>query len=274
MEVIPLQSGSTGNCIYVESDGVRLLFDAGISGRQAELRLKEFGKDIRQVDALIISHDHSDHTRALGVFHRKYDLPVYLSRPTLKVVQRNGKQGKLSRLHFFESGETFSIGSIRIETVPTPHDAADGVAFVIDDGEKRFGLLTDLGHVFQRLHELIGTLDAVLLESNYDPELLSRSRYPEQLKARIAGKGGHLSNEEAASLLRSASPDLQWAVLAHLSEESNDPETAVQSHRRILGSELDLRCADRYRATEQMRIDAPVVRKLPPRRLTQQRLFV
>lgn len=273
MEVIPLQSGSTGNCIYVESSGVRLLFDAGISGRQAELRLKRHGKNIRDVDALVISHDHSDHTRSLGALNRKFGLPVFVSRLTLKAVQRYRPQGELSEVSHFESGEAFAIGSLSIETIRTPHDAADGVAFVVDDGKKRFGLLTDLGHVFRRLHDIVPTLDAVLLESNYDPEMLIHCRYPDMVKTRIAGKRGHLSNADAAELLACASPDLQWAVLAHLSEESNCPEVALRTHREKLGSELLLQCADRHEASPPMKIQTPSQRKTPPSRLTQKQLF-
>ncbi len=273
MEVIPLQSGSSGNCVYVESGDVRLLFDAGISGRQAELRLKEFGKDIRQVDALVISHDHGDHTKCLGVFNRKYDLPVFISRPTLRTVQRNRKQGNLSGIRYFESGDSFRIGSVTIESVKTPHDAVDGVAFVVDDGEKRFGLLTDLGNAFSGLREVIATLDAVMLESNYDSEMLIRSGYPDMLKSRIAGDGGHLSYLDAAELLQGAAADLQWVVLAHLSEECNDPAVAIQTHRRLLGSEMVIRCADRYEASPPMLIRASANPKAQPARLKQQTLF-
>lgn len=273
MEVIALQSGSSGNCIYVETSHVRLLIDAGISGRQAELRLKHFGKDIREVDALLVTHDHSDHTRSLGVFNRKYGLPIYITRKTLRVVQRTRKQGNLSAIRFFESTERFEIGRLRIETYKTPHDAADGVVFVLDDGEKRLGVLTDLGHPFRQLREIIPTLDAVVLESNFDPQMLIHSRYPELLKSRIAGERGHLSNLDAAELLQTAGGDLQWVVLAHLSEECNHPDKAIETHRQLLGPDLVIKCADRYEATPPMQILPAKFRKSPPCQLTQPRLF-
>lgn len=272
MEVISLQSGSSGNCIYVESNGVSVLFDAGISGRQAELRLQEHGKDIRDVDALIISHEHSDHVKCIGVFNRKYGLPIHITRPTLRSFGRDGKHGELDKISFFESGQSFRVGCLSIETLPTPHDAVDSVAFVVDDGAARFGLLTDLGHVFDGLSETIATLDAVVLESNFDSQMLIDAPYPDFLKSRIAGGAGHISNDEAAELLRNANPHLQWAMLAHLSEQCNDPKVALRTHRRILGDELKITCADRYEASLPMSIE-PSLRPVVPRPPVQQSLF-
>lgn len=272
MEVIPLQSGSSGNCTYVESGGFSVLFDAGISGRQAELRLQKHGKDIRKIDALVISHEHSDHVRCIGVFNRKYGLPIHVTRPTLRAFGRHQKHGKLDKINLFESGESFRIGNLTIDTLPTPHDAVDGVAFVVDDGVTRFGLLTDLGHVFDGLADTIATLDAVVLESNFDAEMLIDAPYPDFLKSRIAGDGGHISNDEAAELLRRANPNLQWAVLAHLSEHCNEPAVAMRTHRRILGSELNIECADRNDVSRPMKIE-PSKRQAEPGHAIQQSLF-
>ncbi len=138
-----------------------------------------------------------------------------------------------------------------METIPTPHDAADGVGFVVDDGVHRLGILTDLGHVFDELDEILPQLDAVFIESNYDLEMLAGSFYPETLKRRIRSPQGHLSNIDAAELLyRAASPRLAWACLAHLSQESNTPELAFETHRKVLGREFPLHCADRHAATD------------------------
>lgn len=251
MEVIALQSGSSGNCIYVEAADVKLLFDAGISGRQAEQRLAEHGRDIRDVDALIISHDHSDHTRCMGIYQRKYGLPIHVTADTFDVVQRNAKLGRIGDVRYFLSGSVLEFGDVRIETIPTPHDAADGVAFVVDDGTHRLGILTDLGHVFDQLEEIMASLDAVIIESNYDVNMLDRGPYPEFLKSRIRGPKGHLSNLEAADLLgRTARGQLKWACLAHLSEENNDPEIVLSTHREVVGSEIELLVAQRRRATD------------------------
>jgi phosphoribosyl 1,2-cyclic phosphodiesterase len=256
MEVIALQSGSSGNCVYVESGGVRLLFDAGISGRQAEERLAEHDKDIRDVDALIISHDHRDHTACMGVFHRKFGLPLFVTRPTFDYVSTRMKVGKVNDVRYFNAGETLVFDHVSVETFSTPHDAADGVVFVLDDSKHRFGLLTDLGHVFEPLPQMMPTLDAVFIESNYDIDMLEEGPYPAFLKERISGPHGHLSNEDAAYLLQSALPSkMKWACLAHLSDENNDPDVALRTHHEILGHNFPLKCADRRAATEILRLE-------------------
>ena len=251
MEVIALQSGSSGNCIYVEADGVRLLFDAGISGSQAERRLAAHGRDIRDVDALIISHDHSDHTRCMGIYHRKYGVPIHITADTFDVARRKGRLGAIGDVRHFLSGSTLRFDSVRVETIPTPHDAADGVAFVVDDGTHRLGILTDLGHVFDGLDDVMASLDAVIIESNYDVKMLDRGPYPEFLKNRIRGPKGHLSNTEAAELLgRTAKRQLKWACLAHLSEENNEPQIVLDTHRQVIGDRVPLLVADRQAATD------------------------
>ena len=255
MNVISLQSGSNGNCIYVESAGTRLLIDAGISGRQAQLRLEAHGREINSVDALLISHDHIDHARCMGVYHRKFGLPVYLTRSTYAAAQANRDAGRIQDLWHFKAGERFVIGPLTVESIPTPHDAADGVAFVVDDGKCRVGILTDLGHVFDQLHDVIGSLDAVVIESNYDPDMLAGGPYPAWLKDRICGSGGHISNVESAELLAAAGQRrLEWACLAHLSEENNDPELALATHRRICGTDLTVHVAGRDGPTDVLEV--------------------
>ncbi len=255
MKVISLQSGSNGNCIYVESDGCRLLLDAGISGKQAELRLAEHGRSIADVDAVLISHDHSDHAKCLGVFQRKFGLGVYVTAKTLRAAQSRQQLGALGEVRHFAAGERLEFDGLGVQTIPTPHDGVDGVAFVLDDGRHRLGVLTDLGHPFAGLGEVIASLDAVLLESNYDPAMLASGAYPEFLKRRIAGPGGHLSNDESAELVKAwASPRLQWACLAHLSEQNNEPALALATHRRTVGESLEMIVASRYRVGDVLEV--------------------
>jgi phosphoribosyl 1,2-cyclic phosphodiesterase len=251
VKIISLQSGSNGNCIYVETGGARLVFDAGISGRQAELRLSCCGRDITQADALLISHDHRDHARCLGIYERKFGLPVWLTEKTLAAARAYNKLGRITRVRHFEAGRVLRFGDVAVETIPTPHDASDGVAFVVDDGRRRLGILTDLGHVFSGLEAVLRSLDGVVIESNYDPTLLAQGSYPEFLKRRIQGPQGHLSNVEAAELLAAAQGGrLQWACLAHLSEENNEPDLALRTHRKVLGAGLPLHVATRYEASD------------------------
>jgi phosphoribosyl 1,2-cyclic phosphodiesterase len=251
MRIISLQSGSNGNCIYVEAGDVRLLFDAGISGVQAQQRLAAHDRDIRDVDAVLISHDHSDHCRCMGVLHRKFGLALHVTDKTLATARRRHRLGEIQAAGDYRSGHCLRFGDVQIQSIPTPHDAADGVLFVVDDGRHRFGILTDLGHVFDGLPAVLASLDGVLIESNYDPQLLEAGPYPEVLKARIAGPRGHLSNGQCARLLaESAGGRLQWACLGHLSEQNNAPELVLDTHRRILGRRLPLRVASRYRVSE------------------------
>ncbi len=251
MNAISLQSGSSGNCIYVETGGVRLLFDAGISGIQAAERLAAHGRDIRKVDAVIISHDHGDHIRHAGVFHRKYGLPIYVTPATLSAAVSRCALGKIGDIRHFRSADRLSFGDVAVYAVPTPHDGADGAVFVVEDGTRRLGIMTDLGHVFKDLTALVLSLDAVFLESNYDPAMLAAGPYPSFLKQRIKGPRGHLSNQEAAGLLRRAvdARRLKWACLSHLSEQNNHPELALETHRSVLPGSFPLYVADRYRVS-------------------------
>jgi phosphoribosyl 1,2-cyclic phosphodiesterase len=254
MRLISLQSGSNGNCIYVEAGGVKLLFDAGISGSQVRERLALHGRDVSAVDAVLISHDHVDHSRSMGILHRKFGLPVYVTGKTYQAAKRY-PLGEIEDLRHFRSGETLRFGEVTVETISTPHDAEDGVVFVMDDRKHRLGILTDLGHVFNGLGDVIASLDAVLLESNYDPEMLANGSYPDWLKRRIAGPAGHISNLEAADLLlAAASKRMKWACLAHLSQENNTPNLALKTHRRMLGDRLPLRVATRYEASRVMEV--------------------
>lgn len=245
---ISLQSGSNGNCIYVEEGATSLLLDAGISGLQAERRLEAHGRDIRKVTGVIISHDHSDHVRSAGIFQRKFRLPLHITAATLRTAGRQAL-GQLDDVRPFEAGSTLEFGRLTVQTIRTPHDAADGVAFIIGNGKGRLGVLTDLGHVFDGLADVLATLDGVFLESNYDPAMLERGPYPEHLKARIRGPHGHLSNGEAATLLARPPNRLRWACLAHLSEHNNEPAVALKTHREVLGNRLPLFVASRYEAS-------------------------
>ena len=248
MIAIALQSGSNGNCTYVESGTTGLLFDAGISGVRAERRLAAAGRDIRGVDAVVISHDHADHVRCAGIYQRKFGLPLCISERTLAAAQRYGL-GKLTDVRHFVPGDTLRFGAVSVETVPTPHDGVDGAAFVIEADDRRLGVLTDLGHVFEDLPEIIASLDAVLIESNYDPAMLRKGPYPAFVKERIRGAGGHLSNAEAAELLRSFAPArLRWACLSHLSGENNSPALALQTHERTTPDHVMLLAASRDEA--------------------------
>ena len=245
MIAISLQSGSNGNCTYVEACGVRLLFDAGVGGRETAGRLAKHGLNVRDVTALIISHEHADHVRCAGVLHRMYGMPVYMTRGTLGEVRH--RLGPVGQGHHFRAGDTLQFGPVRVETLPTPHDGVDGVAFVVAAAGRRLGILTDLGHVFGDLEDVLPSLDAVFIESNYDEDMLASGPYPPYLKDRIRGPGGHISNVESARLMHDcAGSRLRWACLAHLSEINNEPPLALATHRRIWAKGFPLHVASRY----------------------------
>jgi phosphoribosyl 1,2-cyclic phosphodiesterase len=245
---ISLQSGSCGNCLYVETNGVKLLFDAGISSIEAARRLADYGRDIRDVNGLIISHDHADHVRHAGVYHRRFGLPVFITPRTLSRAAQCHRLGKLNDVHYFMSGGSIRFGNVSVRTIPCPHDSVDSSAFVVSHNGKSLGIFTDIGHVFQDLLHLVASLDAVFIESNYDDEMLEKGPYHALLKKRIRGPEGHLSNRESAVLLQ-AGKRLQWACLAHLSENNNSPGKALQTHRQFVENDLTLYTASRSKPT-------------------------
>lgn len=245
MIAISLQSGSNGNCLYVEAGDVRLLFDAGLGGRETARRLAQYGRSARDVTALIISHDHGDHVRCAGVLHRMHGVPLFATRRTFR--QSEARLGRLRAVEHFRAGATLDFDGLQVQTLRTPHDGADGVAFVVTAGDRRVGILTDLGHVFPGLGEVVSSLDGVFIESNYDEEMLEEGPYPWPLKERIRGPGGHISNAESAELMGAcAGPRLRWACLAHLSEVNNEPALALRTHRRVWAKGFPLHVADRY----------------------------
>ncbi|KPK72971.1 MAG: hypothetical protein AMJ79_15420 [Phycisphaerae bacterium SM23_30] len=248
MLTFALQSGSHGNCIYVETEHARLLFDAGISGKMAQHRLSQYDRDVRDIDAVIISHDHRDHVSGAGIFHRKFHLPVYITPNAWSACR--SVCGPVEKLHHFIPGQKLHFGATIVRTIPTPHDSVDSVAFVIEHDRKKLGIFTDLGHRFDGIEKWIRKLDGLYLESNYDPDMLRRGDYPPWLKRRIAGPGGHLSNQQAAQLVLDCSPQLQFLALAHLSQNNNHPCLALAQARKILPPHLHIAPLLRTRASE------------------------
>ncbi|MDR3232711.1 MAG: MBL fold metallo-hydrolase [Planctomycetaceae bacterium] len=245
MRFISLQSGSSGNCLFVEFGRTRLLFDAGLTGVQTEERLAVHHIGIDTIEAVILSHSHSDHTKGAGVLLRKFGLPLWMTAGTYHHILAMKKVGQIGTPNFFRPGATLQFNTLTIETIPTKHDAPEGVCFVADNGQKRLGIMTDLGCRFRRLEAAVATLDGILIESDYDPEMLANGPYDEDLQNRIRGDKGHLSNDECAELLRDEGGKLCWACLGHLSGNNNTPELALKTHRRILGRELPLYVASR-----------------------------
>lgn len=245
LRMVSLQSGSNGNCVFVESQGVRLLFDAGISSQQTASRLDSIDVDIGSIDAVIISHAHSDHIRFVGDLQRKFGLSIWMTGGACNEAKGRKSIKKADRPNLFEPGRRLEFGPVAVETIATPHDTDEGVCFVVDDGSVRLGVMTDLGHCFSGLGNVIAGLDGLLLESNYDPETLETGMYPELLKRRIKSKKGHLSNNESAMLLKEYGIMLRWVCLGHLSEKNNRPEIAYEVHRKNIRKNIDIFLASR-----------------------------
>lgn len=232
MKSISLNSGSNGNCFYFEANDVRIIVEAGLTGKQYENRLARIGIDPSQIDAVLVSHEHCDHIGGAGVISRKFGTPIYMTEPTAKIMP--AKIGTIKDLRTYQAGSSFQIGSLMIQTVPAIHDCAGGVHYIITDGTYRAGVITDAGQPHNILHSMISTLDILFLESNYDPKLLSESEYPEKLKNRIKGGYGHLSNLQSAQMIRYyASPRLKHLVLCHISEQANTMQLVYEVHRKI-----------------------------------------
>ncbi len=234
MEVCVLASGSKGNCIYVSGGGTSLLVDVGLSARMAVARMQSAGLDPASIQAVLFTHDHVDHYQGIEVFSRKFPVRLFANEGTAAGIELGCP--KLAReWEIFETASTFEIGGLRIEAFTVPHDAADPVGFVFDDGESRLCVATDLGQATPLIRAKLATCHAAVLESNHDYDMLMQSGRPWPLKTRIAGRSGHLSNADSAELVRSAlSGRLHTLLLAHLSEECNTSALALNTMRQAL----------------------------------------
>lgn len=236
MRVAVLGSGSAGNATLVEVGETRVLVDAGFSGKDLARRLGCLGLDPSEVTAIVVTHDHQDHTRGAGVFARRHGTPVYITDPTRSACKKLFRGGETTRS--YRVGRPFEIGPVRVEPFLTVHDAVDPVAVALVDVETdaRVGVATDLGRpTAQVLHALSGS-DFLILEANHDDAMLRTGPYPWSVKQRIASSHGHLSNHAAARFAcELVHPRLAGILLAHLSVECNRPELA----REVVGTALE-----------------------------------
>lgn len=258
MRVCLLASGSKGNSIFVEAGFGKVLIDAGLSARELLLRLAAIGVEGGELDAILISHEHTDHVRGAGALARKFKLPLLVSDPTCRA--GNASLGKTEIIEF-ESGSPFSFKEMRIDPFPTTHDAHDPVGFLIECDEGIIGIATDLGIATRLVQEKLKGCTALVLESNHDEEMLSNGPYPWPLKQRIRSRHGHLSNSESAALLDEViHPGLQAVFLAHLSEVNNDPGIALDTARRLVESRNicspRLIVGDQYRVSEMFQVSS------------------
>lgn len=232
MRLCSIASGSSGNCIYVGSDTTNILIDAGISGKKVEFGLNALDLTTKDLNGILVTHEHSDHIKGLGVIARKAGIPIYATPRTIRSMQENNSLGKLPEDIFREiqGNETCQIGDLKVHPFRISHDAAEPVGFRIANGNKTVGIATDMGMYNDYIIENLSGLDALLLEANHDVNMLQVGSYPYYLKRRILGERGHLSNETAGKLLcRLLHDDMKAVLLGHLSKENNYEELAFET---------------------------------------------
>jgi phosphoribosyl 1,2-cyclic phosphodiesterase len=238
MRFASLGSGSEGNALVVEapsgSTTTRVLLDCGFSAKELERRLARLNYGIEHLDAILITHEHSDHIGSALTVARKWSLPIYMSWGTARAV---GADEADVDLHVLWGDETVAIGDLEICPYTVPHDAREPLQFVFSDGACRLGVLTDVGTSTPHITSRLSGCDGLVLECNHDVAMLSTSRYPQSLKARIGGNHGHLSNDAAAGILASLDrARLQHVVAAHLSQQNNLPALARAALAGVLGT--------------------------------------
>jgi phosphoribosyl 1,2-cyclic phosphodiesterase len=221
-----LGSGSGGNCAYLETEETRLLIDAGFSGRQIRRRMASIGRAPENLNGILLTHEHTDHIQGLGLLAGRLQIPVYCNRLTHEAVESYLEGPVPSRL--FQTGATFEVGDVVVETFSVPHDAQDPVGFLIHAGPIRIGFLTDLGHATHLVIQRVRPAHVLVLETNHDLKMLQEDlRRPWATKQRIVSRHGHLCNEAAAEAAeRIVGADLQRLYLGHLSRDCNRPELA------------------------------------------------
>ena len=238
MRFASLGSGSDGNGLVVEAEGTCVLVDCGFGVKDTVIRLARLGLEPSSLTAILVTHEHADHIGGVPAFAGKYEIPVWATFGTLAEV--SWRFEGMNRVYGFDSHDNFAIGALEVTPVAVPHDAREPVQFVIGDGARRVGVLTDLGVSTAHVEASLSGCDALVLECNHDLEMLARGDYPYSLKQRIAGRLGHLHNEAAAAILaRIDTSHLTHIVAAHLSRDNNTPELARGALASALGCTLD-----------------------------------
>ena len=230
LEFCSLYSGSSGNSLLVKTENTNILIDAGVSSKKIETALNSIDIDPSSLDGILITHEHTDHVQGLGTFAKKYDLPVFVNQKTLDAMPKQKEKISEKNINLIKIEEKFEIKDLKIKPFAIPHDAVNPCGFNIFKDNSKISIATDIGHMSNGIIKNLEDSLFILLEANYDPEVLMCSKYPYQLKTRIAGPTGHLSNEMAGKtisyLLKSG---LKQAMLGHLSKESNFPELAYKT---------------------------------------------
>jgi phosphoribosyl 1,2-cyclic phosphodiesterase len=233
LSICILASGSRGNAIFVSSGSTSILIDAGLSGIEIERRLRQRGLCPKNLDAILVSHEHTDHIQGVGVLSRRFKLPVYLNTRTQKAAL--SQLGNLHHFKNFECGTSFKINDLSIHPFSISHDAQDPAGFTVNQNGTKIGIATDLGIATSMVKDHLKGCVLLVLEANHDEDMLINGPYPWPVKQRIKSRTGHLSNAASKALLNELQHDrLKHVMLAHLSETNNTPQKAVNEVRQAL----------------------------------------
>ncbi len=235
LRVCSLYSGSSGNSTLIAGDNAKVLIDCGVSAKACELALYNVGVRPDTIKGIFITHEHSDHIKGVGIMSRKYNIPIYSTEGTWAAM--SSKLGTIddSLRRVMKADSDIYIDDLCVESFRTSHDAAEPVSYSVMKENKKVSIVTDTGYVSNSILNAVLGSQLILLESNYDREMLANCTYPSVLKQRIAGKKGHLSNEDcAATILKLIDSNIKYILLSHLSKESNTPEIAFRTVESIL----------------------------------------
>ncbi|MBR2241025.1 MAG: MBL fold metallo-hydrolase [Clostridia bacterium] len=225
-----LFSGSSGNSLFVESNKTKLLVDCGESAKKIVNSLSDIDVNIEDINGILVTHEHIDHVKSLGTLSRKYNLPVYTNKETLNAMPDQMNKIKPDNIRLFDLDKEFIVGDLKIHPFAIPHDAANPCAFNIFKNDTKISIATDIGHITPEIIKNLEKSAFLLLEANYDPNILKCSPYPYHLKERIAGPLGHLSNNMAGETVSHLiDTGLKTVMLGHLSRENNFPELAYKT---------------------------------------------
>lgn len=243
-----LYSGSSGNSSFIQSENTNILVDAGISGKKIIDALASINIGIETISAIIVTHEHSDHTQSIATLSKKYNIPVYANKKTWEAMPDKKEKMAEKNIFYFNNNKPFSLNDITILPFDIPHDAANPCGFTISDFNSKISIATDIGHMTTSIMDNIKNSNFLLLEANYEPDVLKYSSYPFHLKERIASPIGHLSNIDAGKAINYlADFGVKNIMLGHLSNENNFPELAYKSVlEQIEHKDLNLSVANRF----------------------------
>ena len=237
-----LSSGSCGNSQYIETENMKVLVDAGLSGKKIQELLASIDVDPKELDCIFVTHEHGDHVKGAGILSRRFNIPIYANDKTWTGMEENIGKMKVENIKIFDTNSDFELGDLGVLPFDISHDAAEPVGYSFYNKSKKISIVTDTGCIDSDIKNYIKNSNLLMIESNHDKDMLKMGSYPWYLKQRVSGEFGHLSNEDAGNVISQViSGNNENILLAHLSKENNFPELAHQTVANILNEKgLDL----------------------------------